>query len=221
MDRKTFKHEDKEYAVVKPNGKHLREALSAYNRAFSTALSDGALLRPELEDLLEKRGIWGKEQEKVFSEKQVEAYKKTVELAKPEVLEDDKLATKLAKEVQSLRDDLRVMLDRRLSLDVNTAEAQAEQEKFNYLVAVCTVYNDTGEPVFKSYEDFELKISSELADLASKAFSEIFYGIDEGAEEDLPENKVLNNTEQAEKTEEPEVTDNKPKRRGRKPKKTD
>ena len=77
------------------------------------------------------------------------------------------------------------------NLDNNTAEGQADNAKFNYLVSCCVVYKDTNEPYFKGYEDFINKASSAVAIQGSFKLGNIIYGLSEDFEKELPENKFL------------------------------
>jgi len=53
------------------------------------------------------------------------------------------------------------------------------------------VYNDTKEPYFKSYEDYNNRSTDSVAILAAQNLANMLYGLDDNYEEKLPENKFL------------------------------
>ena len=61
------------------------------------------------------------------------------------------------------RVQLRVVISERTDYESNTAEGQAENARFNSLVSSCTVYNDTGKPVFNSMDDYLNRSTEEAA----------------------------------------------------------
>lgn len=172
----SFKVEDKEYAVVSPTNKQLREATHIYNRAFASAVRGGALLREEMEKILEERDIWNDDIAEKFRTKQEEFAKLRVKLAELDSEKEVKEVTKLSNKLAKLRTDMERMIAPKISSETNTAQGQAEQERFNFLVSVCTVYNDTEKQVYSSYDDFEEKIDDDIAQVASEKFGRIFYG---------------------------------------------
>ena len=82
-------------------------------------------------------------------------------------------------------------------MDANTAEGQADNTRFNYLMACCLVDPDTGKPIFAdedgnpSLEAYEESADNDyIADAAGK-LAEMMYGLDDDYEANLPENKFL------------------------------
>ena len=65
--------------------------------------------------------------------------------------------------MRKLRDDLRELISSRTNLDNNTAEGQADNARFNYLVSCCLVYSDNKKGYFNSYEDYLNRSSEEIA----------------------------------------------------------
>ena len=92
--------------------------------------------------------------------------------------------------MRRLRIKLRELISERLALEENTAEALADNSKFDYFVADCTFYAN-GQKVYNSVEDYNQKSSDEIAFAAASALAEMLYQVDNKFEENLPENKFL------------------------------
>ena len=95
------------------------------------------------------------------------------------------------------RRDIRDLISEKTTMDGNTAEGQADNARFNYLMACCAVDPDTGKPIFadedgnpclSTYE--EASADEYLVDAAGK-LAEMLYGLDDDYEAKLPENKFL------------------------------
>jgi hypothetical protein len=93
--------------------------------------------------------------------------------------------------MKKLREDLRDLISVKTNLDTHTAEGQADNARFNYLVSACTVYKDNNRPYFSSYEDYMSKSNDSVAVLAAQNLAGMLYGLDSDYEEKLPENKFL------------------------------
>lgn len=183
-------------AVTKPSMKEEQQAAMIYAREFHKFVKPegggvGALTRQALEDVLKQQGIWNDEKQARYA-----ALSAAIEQG-VDKLKAGKIKLREAREIaiQLRRDrwELRQLLSRRNALDENTADAQAANIKFNYLVSVCTRYADTGNPFFKSEDDYFTRASAgeEAANKAAVSFSQLYYGLDEKYEHNLPENKFL------------------------------
>jgi hypothetical protein len=100
-------------------------------------------------------------------------------------------AKDLAVKMKGVRDDIRDLISVRTSLDNHSAEGQADNARFNYLVSVCVVYNDTKQPYFKNLEDYLNKSTDQVAILGAQNLANMLYGLDNDYESNLPENKFL------------------------------
>jgi hypothetical protein len=76
-------------------------------------------------------------------------------------------------------------------LDSHTAEGQADNARFNYLVSACVVYKNNGNKYFKNYEDYLNRASDPVSFIAAQKLASIMYGLDSDFEKKLPENKFL------------------------------
>ena len=105
----------------------------------------------------------------------------------PLLAEAKDVAIKMKKD----RADLRDLISVKTNLDTHTAEGQADNARFNYLVSCCLVYSDTKEPYFKGYQDYLNKASDPVSILAAQHLASMIYGLESDYEEKLPENKFL------------------------------
>lgn len=166
-----------------------REAQKIYNQAFSDAVKSGSIVRARLDDLLKDQGLWDEAKQIRFITLQKEISDSDKKLAKGGI--SLKQARLVAIEMKKFREELRDLIAVKTNLDSHTAEGQADNARFNFLVSSCVVYKNTSNKYFKNYEDY-LNRSSELASiLAAQKLASIMYGLDSDFEKKLPENKFL------------------------------
>lgn len=193
MKTRTFttKIEDKEvgFTVKSPTLQDQREATKIYNQAFTEALKSKAIVRAKLDDLLIDQGLWDDSKQAKFSSLQSEILEGEKKLAKGGI--SLKEAKDCALHMRQIRAELRDLIGVKTNLDTHTAEGQADNARFNYLVSVCTVYTDSNKPYFSSYEDYNNRGSDEVAILGAQNLAGMLYGLDNDYEEKLPENKFL------------------------------
>jgi hypothetical protein len=193
MKTKTFsvKIDDvqKEFLVRSPSLQDQREAQKIYNQAFTDAIKSKSVVRAKLEDLLQDQGLWNDEKQARFTELQSELSEGEKRLAKGGFGLNE--AKDLAIKMKSVRDQIRELISVRTSLDNHSAEGQADNARFNYLVSACVVYNDTKEPYFKDMEDYLNRSTEEVSALAAQNLANMLYGLDNDYEINLPENKFL------------------------------
>lgn len=160
-------------------------------KVFNQCLMDGILTKPELAKMMNERGLWDKNKDaehKKLTDKIVEM-EKTLYLddASQEQLDDGK---NIALEIRELRLQLRDLISQKIALEENTAEAIADNAKFDYLVALCT-YHETGEKVYKNIDDYTSKAADTVSFMAAAKLAEMMYSLDENYEKKLPENVWL------------------------------
>lgn len=185
----TFEVDGKKYDVRVPGTRDLQEAKQVYSVALRKALDDGSMFRDRLDDHLRKQGIWDDEKQKqyikhvnVLSGGEEKLRNGGIKLSEgKQIALDMRFARLLLQELLSIKQDL----------DSSTAEGQAENERFNYLIIKCLVYNDSGKQVYNSVDEFLEGGSSEVAINGAIKFSAIYHNIDENFEAELPENKFL------------------------------
>lgn len=178
-----------ELQVRSPSLEDQREAQKAYNQAFTDAIKSKAVVRAKLDDLLEDQGLWNKEKQAKFTELQQQILDGEKRLAKGGFGIRD--AKNLALEMKKTREDIRELISVRTSLDNHSAEGQADNARFNYLVSACVVYKDTNDRYFKSMEDYLNRSDDPAALLGAQKLANMIYGLDNNFEKNLPENKFL------------------------------
>ena len=175
--------------VKSPSLQDQREATKVYNTAFSDALKAKAVVRAKLDDLLVEQGLWDDKKQFQFSALQSKILENERKLAKGGISLNE--AKKLALEMRKDREELRDLISVKTNLDTHTAEGQADNARFNYLVSSCTVYNDNKKPYFGSYDEYLNKSSDPVAIQAAQQLAGMLYGLENNYEEKLPENKYL------------------------------
>lgn len=175
--------------VRSPSLQDQREATKVYNTAFSDALKAKAVVRAKLDDLLVEQGLWDDKKQFQFSALQSKILENERKLAKGGISLAE--AKKLALEMRKDREELRDLISVKTNLDTHTAEGQADNARFNYLVSSCTVYNDNKKPYFSSYDEYLNKSSDPVAIQAAQQLAGMLYGLENNYEEKLPENKFL------------------------------
>ena len=165
------------------------EATKVYNRAFRDALESGALLRNKLEDYMRSQGMWNDEKQADLEILQKEILDKEKQLAKGGIRLS--VAKDAALEMSDKRAEIRAMLMERNSLDGSTAEGQADNARFDYLVSATLVYNDSNKPYFKDLADYRNKNTEAVSLEAARRLAQKLYGLDSNHEQNLAENKFL------------------------------
>lgn len=183
--------EDKkvEFKLKSPSFKDQREAQKVYNQAFSDAVKSGCIVRGRLDDLLKEQGLWDDKKEMQLNTLQHEILSCEQKLAKGGISLN--VAKGVALEMRELREKLRDLISVRTNLDNNTAEGQADNARFNYLVSCCLVYSDSNKPYFPSYEDYLNRSAEPVAIKGAQVLASKLYGLDDNYEKELAENKFL------------------------------
>lgn len=193
MKIRTFKttvgDKEVELSVRSPSIQDQKEGTKVYNTAFSDALKSKAIVRAKLDDLLLEQGLWDDAKQIRFATLQAQILEGERKLAKGGISLRE--AKEEAFKMKKLREDLRELISVKTSLDTHTAEGQADNARFNYLVSACTVYKDGNRPYFTNYEDYNSKSGDVVAVLAAQNLAGMLYGLDSDYEEKLPENKFL------------------------------
>lgn len=193
MKTKTFKVEldgtEKEFLVRNPSLQDQREAQKVYNQAFTDAVKSKSVVRAKLEDLLKDQGLWDDDKQIKFDTLQRELLDGEKKLAKGGFSLSQ--ARELALRMKTVRDEIRALVSVRTSLDNHSAEGQADNARFNYLVSACVVDNETKQPFFASMEDYLNRSGEEVAILGAQHLANMIYGLDNDYEHNLPENKFL------------------------------
>jgi hypothetical protein len=178
----------KKLVVILPNAKINKDAQLAYNQSFSSALKSGAILRQKLDQVMREQGIWDDTKQKEYDQIMVDINDNEKKLASGGIALSE--AKAIAVEMRGLREEFRGLISERTSMDGNTAEGQADNARFNYLVYACLL-NQEGKRVFDSFEHYEERADEPYVVKSAGALAEKLYGLAPDYESSLPENKFL------------------------------
>lgn len=192
------KETDLNCRVYAPTLANQREANKVRNEAFHDALASNAPIRSQLHLILKKKGAWDEDREKTFKELNEKLDKAEKRLAEGGF--KLKEARDLALEMTDWREERRQLLTDMSILDNNTAEGQADNMAFNYLVSVCLVYNkeesekfveDQEVQYFTDLEDYLNRSTDDIAFAGASRLAELMYDVGEGIDKKLPENRFM------------------------------
>ncbi len=185
----TIDNKEVSFLVKAPSLQDQREATKVYNQSFSDAIKAKAIVRAKIDEILKEQGLWDDSKQIKFDELQKNILERERILAKGGISLSKARDTAL--EIRKLRDEVRELISVKTVLDNNTAEGQADNTRFNYLVSVCTVYKDGNKPYFSSMEDYLNKSIDPVAIKGAQTLANMLYGLDNNYEANLPENKFL------------------------------
>tara|TARA_B100002019_G_scaffold65741_1_gene56449 strand:- start:3280 stop:4152 length:873 start_codon:yes stop_codon:yes gene_type:complete len=178
-----------EFTIQEPTLHQQRESQKIYNQAFSDAVNSGSIVRARLDDLLKEQGLWDDQKEAAFAALQTQINDQEQVLAKGGI--SLVKARSIALELRELREKMRDLISIKTNLDTHTAEGQADNAKFNYLVSRCLVYKNSKKPYFSTYEDYLNRSSDIVGVMGAQKLAAMMYGLDSEFEKKLPENKFL------------------------------
>lgn len=180
---------DQEFLIKSPTLADQREAQKVYNQAFSDAVKSGCIVRARMDDLLKEQGLWDDSKQQKLNTLQQQLMDNEKTLAKGGI--SIKTAREVAITMRKIREEIRELISVRTNLDNHTAEGQADNARFNYLIACCLVYSMTKEKYFKNYEEYLARAAELVAIKAAQVLANMLYGLDNDYEKKLPENKFL------------------------------
>lgn len=188
-NKEVFEVDGKKYAILKPSSKQNEDATMEYNRIFSKALQNGALLRERLDIFMREQGLWNDEKQKRYIDciAEINEKEKSLQVGGIKLSE----AKEVAFDMKSARAELQSLISNRNGLDVNTAQGQAENARFNYLLSRCLVYNDTGKQVYSDVDEYQAAPDNPVSIAGAEIFANQYFGLDRNYEKNLPENKFL------------------------------
>ena len=187
MDSK-FEIGDKSY-FIKMGPQAIADAKKVHNKAFREALEDGALLRKSLMNHMRDQGVWDDRKEEAYQVfiKQIGELEYQLASGKMKVTEGRALAIKLSK----VRQEFRNLISERNMMDANSAEGQADNARFNCLLAKSVFDYITQKPVYASVEAYIENGSDETSLTIAGKFANFLYGVDEDYDKNLVENKFF------------------------------
>lgn len=180
---------DVNFIVRSPSINDQKEASKVYNQTFSDAIKAKAIIRAKIDELLKEQGLWDDDKQDKFTDLQSQILERERKLAKGGIPLSQ--AKSIALEMRDLRAKVRELIGVKTNLDNLTAEGQADNARFNYLVSSCTVYKDNNQPYFSSMEDYLTRSTDIVAIKGAQTLANMIYGLDNDYESNLPENKFL------------------------------
>ncbi len=181
--------DERRVVVIRPDSKKLSEAQKVYNKYFRDALESGALLRQRLDGYMREQGIWNDQKEKEYNELTERINKTEKKLAAGGMKLSQ--AKEAALEMRRDRVAFRNLIAERNSMDASTAEGQSDNARFNFLVSVCLLDEDTRKPLFASVDDYDKSADEPYVAEAAGTLASMMYNLDPDYEKTLPENKFL------------------------------
>ena len=181
--------EKKVFTVKSPSLKEQREGQKVYNTAFTDAIKSNSVVRAKMDDVLEEQGLWNQEKQQKYTALQQQLIDGEKKLAKGGFSLTE--AKKLALKMRQIRMEIRDLISVRTSLDNHSAEGQADNARFNYLVSACVVYKENDKPYFKDLADYMDRQDDPVALEGAQKLANMIYGLDNNFEKNLPENKFL------------------------------
>lgn len=180
-----------EVAVLRPSHKQQKEAENVYMRRYRELVETGdCLLRVQLDKVMRDRNLWDDSKEKEYAELQQKLIKGSKRLAEGGFKKTE--AYKLAIQMRKDRSRMVDLISVRNTLDINTAEAQAENYRFHYLVSACAVYSTNDDFLFASLEDYLAKADEPYAIKVANSLFKLMHNLDlVESQKKLPENKFL------------------------------
>ena len=169
------------------------EANRIYSAKIASLLREkGAkklLLRQELDNYLKEAGIWTEEDQAKINKLYLEIEDLLAQLKKG----GQKLSAgrQLCIKIIEKRSEVVKITQKRQIFDNVTIEASADNERLDYLVYTCTVYDENGEQYWQSFEDMKNDKTSNVYNTAYLEVMKNVFGIDAEYEKNLPENKWL------------------------------
>lgn len=189
-EEKRFTFNDKDYVIRPANAHASVEAQKVYNKTFKKAIEEGAILKKSLEDHMRRQGLWDDEKQEEYESLLKKSADIEYKIKKGQYKKASEIRDKSI-ELKKIRSELSSLLMVRNSMDANTADGQADNERFFYLITACVFDYETQKPVYTSLEDYHEQSDSDLAVKCASEFANFAYGLEENFEDKLIENKLL------------------------------
>ena len=183
-------------AVIRPKNRTNQEANMAYNLRMATLIRSGSqnssqrlLLRAELENYLNKMGIWTL-QDALDVEKlalEIRAHELMLKKGGIKISEGRTIALQMAEKRQLIMEKHA----QRQQFDSATVESQAENFRFEFLLVKCLVFADTGRPFLKNHNDY-VERQDEIAIMeGARILAGMVYGLETNIHQNMFEMQWL------------------------------
>lgn len=176
--------------VVRPDGRTQDKGQLVYNAAFKENVQSGAIVRAAINDVMREQKLWNDEKQKEYDKNVKVLIEGELKLKKGGIRAKE--ARQIALDMRTARIVLQLLNTDRNSLDSKSAEALAENARYNFYVSACCRYADSGKAYFKDLDDYRDRPGDDAVALAAaQAFGNLYFGLDDQFEAKLPENKFL------------------------------
>lgn len=183
-------------AIIRPGNKIGQEANMAYNlrmacliRKGSQNSADRLLLRAELEEYLEKTGVW-------TLKDVLEVENLALEIRAHELLlkkggMTDQEGRGIAIQMASKRQLIMEKHAKRQQFDSTTVESQAENFRFEFLLVNCLVIDETGAKFLKNHDEYVDRQDETAVVDGAKTLANMIYGLEADIHEHMFEMRWL------------------------------
>jgi hypothetical protein len=181
------------FVVKRPTNDLIRRADRQRAKEWNECVADGVPTKQALRKQLTEKGLWSDKEDEKEKELRAELSKLEISLYKGDgkntvrSIEEGKL---IAIEVRKARFRLTQHLASINDFERNTADALANNKRFDFLVSACC-FTESGDIVYKDLADYDSRASTDAAYACAAALAEMLHGVDAEFEEALPENKWL------------------------------
>ncbi len=170
-------------AVMRPGNRIGQEANMAYSLRMASLIRKGSqnsadrlLLRAELEEYLEKTGVWtikdALEVEKLALE--IRAHELLLKKGGMTNMEGRDLAIRMAAKRQLIMEKHA----KRQQFDSTTVESQAENFRFEFLLVNCLVFEEGGAKFLKNHDEYVDRQDETAVVDGAKTLANMIYGLD-------------------------------------------
>lgn len=189
-DANRFEIDNEEYFIKEPDSKILSKAQAVYTKTFRKACDDGAILKNALDKHMRDQGLWNDSAQTEYETLLKESANIEYRIKNKEYKKKSELVAK-GMRLREIRAKISELLSTRTSMDSVTAEGQADQERFAYLVSACVCSYKTQKPVFVSVDEYNEQATTDLGAICARKFANYMYGLDDNFESTLLENRLL------------------------------
>lgn len=182
--------QEKTVYIVRPDYKTLNKATIIQAATFREAAEGGLYLRDQLNEKMIERGMWDDNKQKQLDKLDAAIEENRLKLRNGGGVLKKSEGRELAILIRAQVRAKLILESARRKLDGLTADAIAENAKFDYLVSAC-VKDEEGKNVFQDVDDYKAKSTQEWAAKAASALASMIYDYDADWEKKLPENQFL------------------------------
>lgn len=158
--------------VCRPSGRQIQKGEMIRGAAWKEAVDNGLELQDNLNHVLEKRG-WTQEKENEFQELRSKINQSRQRLSKGGGSFREACDTAMG--LIDAKEKLVTIFAERNRLEQNTAEAYAENNRFNYLVSACVLKHGSINPYFANYEDYLERMGEKAAMDGARKLAEMLF----------------------------------------------